>query len=65
MPCIVNAANEVVNEAFRHGQCSFLAMADIIERTMERATFSGKPDYDTYIATDAEARRIAAELIGA
>ncbi len=65
MPCIVNAANEVVNEAFRHGQCSFLAMADIIERTMERATFSAKPDYDTYIATDAEARRIAAELIGA
>ena len=65
MPCIVNAANEVVNEAFRHGRCSFLAMADIIERTMERATFSAKPDYDTYIATDAEARRIAAELIGA
>lgn len=65
MPCIVNAANEVVNEAFRHGRCSFLDMADIIERTMNRASFSAQPDYDTYIATDAEARRIAAELIGA
>ncbi len=65
MPCIVNAANEVVNEAFRHGRCSFLDMADIIERTMNRASFSAQSDYDTYIATDAEARRIAAELIGA
>ena len=63
MPCIVNAANEVVNEGFRKGQCSFLGMADIIEHTMQRATFSATPDYDTYIATDAEARRIAAELM--
>ena len=63
MPCIVNAANEVVNEGFRKGQCSFLGMAEIIEQTMQRATFSATPDYDTYIATDAEARRIAAELM--
>ena len=63
MPCIVNAANEVVNEGFRKGQCSFLDMGRIIERTMQRATFSSTPDYDTYIATDHEARRIAAELM--
>ena len=63
MPCIVNAANEVVNEGFRKGRCSFLGMGEIIEKTMAEATFSATPDYDTYIATDAEARRIAAELM--
>ena len=63
MPCIVNAANEVVNEGFRKGRCSFLGIGEIIEKTMDKATFSATPDYDTYIATDAEARRIAAELM--
>ena len=63
MPCIVNAAYEVVNEGFRKGRCSFLGMGEIIEMTMAKATFSATPDYDTYIATDAEARRIAAELM--
>lgn len=63
MPCIVNAANEVVNEGFRKSRCSFLGMGEIIEKTMAKATFSATPDYDTYIATDAEARRIAAELM--
>ena len=47
MPCILNAANEVVNEAFRHDRCRFMQMADIIERTMQRATFCARPDYDT------------------
>ena len=63
MPCIINAANEVVNEGFRKGRCSFLGMGEIIEKTMAKATFSATPDYDTYIATDAEARRTAAELM--
>ena len=63
MPCIVNAANEIVNEGFRRGQCSFPGMGEIIEQTMARATFSPSPDYDTYIASDKEARRIAAELM--
>ena len=63
MPCIVNAANEVVNEGFRKGHCSFLGMGEIIEKTMAKATFSATPDYDTYIATDAEARRIATEFL--
>ena len=63
MPCIVNAANEVVNEAFRSGRCGFLDMADIIERTMAAVAFDASPDYDVYIQTDAEARRVASELL--
>ncbi len=63
VPCVVNAANEVVNEAFRHDRCGFLQMADIIETTMQRATFVAQPTYDDYIASDAEARRIAASML--
>lgn len=63
VPCVVNAANEVVNEAFRHDHCGFLQMADIIEATMQRATFVAQPTYDDYIASDAEARRIAASML--
>ena len=63
MPCIVNAANEVVNRAFLDDRCSFPQMADIIEQTMQRATFDKNPDYDVYVETDHEARRIAAELL--
>lgn len=63
MPCIVNAANEVVNEAFRKDRCGFLDMGDIIERTMQKAMFIAKPTYDDYFATDAEARRIAGEML--
>lgn len=63
MPCIVNAANEIVNRGFLEDQCSFLEMSDIIAETMERCSFDANPTYDTYVATDAEARRIALELI--
>ena len=63
MPCIVNAANEIVNRAFLEDRCGFLQMAEIIEQTMQKATFDKNPTYDTYVATDAEARRIAAELV--
>ena len=65
MPCIVNAANEVVNEAFRKDRCGFLDMGDIIERTMQKATFIAQPTLDDYFATDAEARRIAGEMLNA
>ena len=65
MSCIVNAANEVVNEAFRKDRCGFLDMGDIIERTMQKATFIAQPTYDDYFATDAEARRIAGEMLKA
>ena len=63
MPCIVNAANEVVNRAFLEDRCGFLQMADVIAETMHRASFSSHPDYDLYVATDAEARRIAREIL--
>ena len=63
MPCIVNAANEIVNRGFLEDKCSFLQMGDIIAETMTRATFDKMPTYETYIATDAEARRIATELM--
>ena len=63
MPCIVNAANEIVNLAFREGRCSFLGMGEVIEKTMQRTTFDAKPDYEVYLQTDAEARRLATELL--
>ena len=63
MPCIVNAANEIVNRGFLDDKCGFLQMADIIAETMQRATYDKNPSYDTYIASDAEARRIATELM--
>jgi len=63
MPCILNAANEVVNEAFRRNQCGFLQMAEVVEQTMQRATYDASPTLDTYFSTDAEARLIARELL--
>ena len=63
MPCILNAANEVANLAFREGRCTFLGMADVIEKTMQQAAFDGNPTLDTYLQTDAEARRIAQSLL--
>ena len=63
MPCILNAANEVVNLAFREGKCTFNGMADIIEKTMQQATFDSNPTLDVYLQTDAEARHIAQSLL--
>lgn len=63
MPCVLNAANEVANLAFRQGRCGFLQMSDIIRTTMTRTDFIHKPTYDDYVATDAAARRIAEELL--
>lgn len=61
--CVVNAANEVVNLAFRQGRIGFLDMGDIIERTLNKATVIAVPEYDDYINSDAEARRIAEEMV--
>ena len=65
MPCILNAANEIVNRGFLDDKCGFLDMPRIIEETMARVAFDANPSYDTYIAADAEARRVATELMGA
>jgi len=63
IPCVLNAANEVVNLAFREGRCGFLQMSDIIAETMVKAPFIQKPAYEDYVATDAAARRIAEQMI--
>lgn len=65
MPCIVNAANEVVNRAFLEDRIGFLQMSDVIANTMWEASFIKEPTYEDYLQTDAEARRIAAEYVGA
>lgn len=62
MSCILNAANEVVVAAFLQDRIGFLQMSDVIERTMRKASFIVNPSYEDYVATDAEARRLAAEL---
>lgn len=63
MPCIVNAANEIVNRAFLEDRIGFLRMSEIIEATMQKATYLASPTFDDYLQTDAEARRIAAAML--
>lgn len=63
MPCVLNAANEIVNQAFREERLSFLRMSEVIAETMNRVSFVPDPSLDTYFDTDAEARRMAEELI--
>jgi 1-deoxy-D-xylulose-5-phosphate reductoisomerase len=63
MPCILNAANEVANAAFRRGECTFHGLADIIEQTMRQTTFDASPDLDVYLQTDREARAIAERIL--
>lgn len=63
MPCVLNAANEVVNQAFRDGKCGFLQMSDVIANTMERTTFIAEPSYEDYVQTDKEARMLAMKLL--
>lgn len=64
MPCILNAANEVVVSAFLKNKIGFLQMSDIIEKVMQKANFIGKPTYDDYVLTNEQARQITASLIG-
>lgn len=63
MPCVLNAANEVVNLAFREGTCGFMQMSDVIAKTMEKTMFITEPTYEDYVQTDKEARKIALELL--
>lgn len=63
IPCVLNAANEVVNLAFRENRCRFLQMSEIIAQTMDKAAFIAKPSYEDYVQTDKEARRIAESLL--
>jgi len=63
MPCIMNAANEIAVDAFLKGKTGFLKMTDLIADTMDKAAFVGTPSYSDYVETDAEARRIAEQLL--
>jgi 1-deoxy-D-xylulose-5-phosphate reductoisomerase len=61
--CVLNAANEVVVAAFLRNECGFLQMSDVIEKTMQKATFIANPTYEDYVMSDKEARRIAQDFI--
>lgn len=63
MACILNAANEVVVDAFLKRKVGFLQMSDIIEQVMQKATFIEKPTLADYCDSDAECRQIAISLI--
>ena len=63
IPCVLNAANEVVNLAFRQGCCGFLQMAELIERTLETIPFRKDNSLEDYLACDAESRRVAASFL--
>lgn len=61
--CVVNAANEVVNLAFRRGQCAFLQMAEVIEQTLQQVEHIQAPSLEDYLECDAQARRVATQLL--
>lgn len=63
VPCVLNAANEVVNLAFRQNKCGFLQMSEIIAETMDKTSFIPSPTYEDYVAIDKEARIKAQELL--
>jgi len=62
-PCIINAANEIAVDAFLKDKIKFLDIADINAKTLEKATFIAKPNYDDFVQSNDEARQIASELI--
>ena len=61
--CVVNAANEMVNLAFRQGKCGFLQMAEVIAKTLERVPYIKEPSLEDYLETDRIARITATELL--
>lgn len=63
MPCIINAANEIVVDAFLKDQVGFLQMSDIIESCMQKADFIEKPSYEDYVLTDCEVRKLAQHML--
>jgi len=64
MPCILNAANEIVVAEFLRDKIGFLQMSDIIEDVMAKADFIQKPSYEDYVLTDFSVRKLTKEMIG-
>ncbi len=62
-PCIMNAANEIVVDAFLKDKIGFTKMPGIIEQVLERSFFVSHPEYEDYCSSDSEAREIAKQLI--
>lgn len=62
-PCVLNAANEIAVAAFLQDKIGFLQMSDVVEKCLQDVSYIAKPNYDDYVATDEETRRIAGELI--
>lgn len=58
-PCVLNAANEIVVDAFLNDKCKFIDMPIIIEKTIEKSSFVKNPTIEDYINSDIEAREIA------
>lgn len=63
MPCIINAANEVVVNAFLQDQIGFLQMSDVIQQCMEEMAFVGEPGLNNYLETDRHTRIFANQLV--
>jgi 1-deoxy-D-xylulose-5-phosphate reductoisomerase len=63
MACILNAANEVVVDGFLKDKISFLAMSDVIESCMAKAVYIKNPNYEDYVQSDFETRKLAFEMI--
>lgn len=62
-PCVLNAANEVVVDAFLKKNIGFLEMSDVVATCMEKATFVANPSYEDYVSSDYESRQLAENLI--
>ena len=63
MPCIMNAANEIAVKAFLTDTIKFLAIADVIEQGMQKATYIKNPSLEDYFQSDRETRTITKEII--
>ncbi|OFY95535.1 MAG: hypothetical protein A3K10_08000 [Bacteroidetes bacterium RIFCSPLOWO2_12_FULL_31_6] len=63
MPCILNAANEVVVQAFLQNKIRFIDMPEIIENCMDTITYIQKPTYNDYVETDRDVRARANEYV--
>ena len=62
-PCVLNAANEIVVEAFLNDKIGFLEMSHVIEQTLEKIPYIANPDYENYKQTNEEAKRFSRSLI--
>lgn len=63
VPCVLNAANEVVVRAFLNGRIGFLKMSDVIEEAMNRMPYMASPSYEDYVECDMQTRRLTQQLI--